>query len=40
VLNRYKEYLDGKSNDWSYAWRVFCLFRWLEAHGVLQKEAV
>ena len=30
AVERYRAYADGYSDEWAFAWRVFCLARWLE----------
>lgn len=35
VLKKYQDYLRGKNNDWGYAWRVYCLYRWMKVNKVI-----
>ncbi len=32
-LDRYRSYLAGTSNDWAFAWRMYCLSRWATLRG-------
>jgi len=32
-VDRYRAYLDGSSNDWAFAWRMYCLSRWARLHA-------